>query len=185
MKKNSIILLILPLFLFSCFWSNDEETKIEWLILYNWENYDINIPSDWNIITKESNILPTPKTSKIELAISSDELKYWFANNMLILSQKLNKNISSTDFSILNNVWSSKEYKEYLKLESKNIEFTSWWNSNIYLFEAKYNIETPKFKYIQTWVVCNNTWYLITIALSTEVKDTTKYQEIIKSFKCK
>jgi hypothetical protein len=103
----------------------------------------------------------------------------------LILSQKLDKNISSIDFSILNNVWSSREYVEYLKIESKNIDFLDNDKSNLYVFEAKYNIQTPKFKYLQVGKVCKNIWYLITIALSTDVKDTSKYEEIIKTFQCK
>jgi hypothetical protein len=64
----------------------------------------MNIPSNWSLINSESEILPNPKTSQIELAVSSEELKYGFSNNLLILSQKLDKNISSIDFSILNNV---------------------------------------------------------------------------------
>ena len=182
--KKGVFLLIITLFLTSCFWWSDT-WKIEWLTLYNWTWFDVNTPSNWNIIEKNSNILPTPKDSTIELAISSDELKYWFANNMLILSQNLEKVVSSTDFSILNNVWWSKEYKEYQKLESKEIEFNSKQKSNLYVFEAKYNIDTPKFKYLQTWVVCKNKWYLITIALSSEIKDVSKYEEVIKSFECK
>ncbi|MBW7954580.1 hypothetical protein H3C61_02080 [Candidatus Gracilibacteria bacterium] len=183
--KKSFLLLIVMFFLTSCFGSSDTTSKIEGLTLYNGNGFDINTPSNWNIIEKNSNILPNPKDSTIELAVSSDELKYGFANNMLILSQNLDKIVSSTDFSILNNIGSSKEYKEYQKLESKGIEFISKEKSNLYVFEAKYNIDTPKFKYLQTGVVCKNKGYLITIALSSEIKDVSKYEEILKTFECK
>ncbi len=181
MKKNIFIMLLI-LVLSSC-WSENE--IVTWLSLHEWEKFNMNIPSNWSLINSESEILPTPKTSQIELAVSSEELKYGFSNNLLILSQKLDKNVSSIDFSILNNVWSSREYVEYLKIESKNIDFLDNDKSNLYIFEAKYNIQTPKFKYLQVGKVCKNTWYLITIALSTDIKDTSKYEDIIKTFQCK
>jgi hypothetical protein len=46
------------------------------LTLHDSTNFSLSIPSNWNVITKESNILPNPKTSQIELAVSSEELKY-------------------------------------------------------------------------------------------------------------
>lgn len=182
MKKN-ILILGLCLILTSC--GDSEEWVVSWLSLHEGTEFSMNIPSNWSVITHDSQILPSPKTSQIELAVSSEELKYWFSNNLLILSQKLDKKVSSTDFSILNNVWSSREYVEYLKLESKSIDFLDTDTSNIYIFEAKYNIQTPKFKYLQVGKVCNNTGYLITVALSTDIKDTSKYEEMIKSFQCK
>lgn len=183
--KKVFLLFLLSIFLFSCSSSSDED-KVTWLTIHDWINFELSIPTNWNIITKESNILPNPKNSQIELAVSSDELKYGFSNNLLILWQKLDKKVTSLDFSLLNNVWSTKEYLEYLKLESKNIEFADGDKSNLYIFEAKYNTTTPKFKYLQVWKVCNQVkWYLLTIALSSDIKDTTKYEEVLKTFKCK
>lgn len=185
MKKNIVWLLFCILFLSACSsWESNEEI-VSGLTLYSGESFQMNIPSNWNIITKESNILPNPRNSQIELAVSSPELKYGFSNNLLILSQALNKNISSVDFSILNNVGSSREYVEYLKLESKNIDFVDGEKSNIYIFEAKYNPQTPKFKYLQVGRVCKNKWFLITMALSTDVKNTSLHEEVINTFECK
>ena len=70
-------------------------------------------------------------------------------------------------------------------MESKSIDFLDSDTSNIYIFEAKYNIQTPKFKYLQVGKVCKDTGYLVTIALSTDIKDTSKYEEMIKTFQCK
>lgn len=173
------------MFLFSCFWSNDKE-KVSWLTKYENDQFSISLPSNWNILTDSWNVLPTPKNWEISLAASSNELKYGFSNNLLILSQKLDKKITSLDFSVLNNVWSTKEYLEYLKLDSKSFEFSDWDKSNLYIFEAKYNTKTPKLKFLQVWKVCNlSKAYLLTIALSTDVKDTSKYEEVLKTFKCK
>lgn len=180
MKKYFIIFL---LFLFSC--SSGEEWVVTWLVLHEGSGFDMSIPSNWETITQESNMLPKPKNSQIALAVSSQDLKYGFSNNLLILSQDLDKTISSTDFSIWNYVGSTKEYLEFVKLDSKNIDFINGEKSNIYVFEAKYNPQTPRFKYIQTGVVCEKKGYLITVALSTDIKDTSKYEEVIKTFQCK
>lgn len=184
MKKNIVWLVCCILLIFSCSSDTNDEV-VSGLTTYSGESFHMNIPSNWNIITKESNILPNPRNSQIELAVSSPELKYGFSNNLLILSQTLDKNISSVDFSILNNVGSSREYVEYVKLESKNIDFVDGEKSNIYVFEAKYNTQTPKFKYLQVGRVCKNKWFLITMALSTDVKNSSLHEEVIKTFECK
>lgn len=183
--KKIRILLFLSLFLFSCFFSSKETTSSQGLTKFEGKNFIIEIPSKWTIIDKNSDILPKPKSWVIELAVSSDELRYWFSNNLLILSQNLSKNISSSDFSILNNIWSSKDFLQYLKLESKTITFNSNDKSELYIFEAKYNTSTPKLKYLQVWKVCNKKWYLLTIALSTDIKDNSIYENILKTFTCK
>ncbi len=56
--------------------------------------------------------------------------------------------------------------------------------ANIYTFEAKYNPQTPKRKFIQTARVCGDTVYLMTIGINLEIKDTAKYENLFKSFTC-
>lgn len=183
--KKIFLLIMLATILFSC-GSDTQEEKVTGLTEHNGAGFVMSIPSNWNILSASGNILPKPKNGEIAFAASSTELKYGFSNNLLILSQKLNKGITSGDFSILNNVWGTKEYLEYLKLESKSIEFADKDTSNIYIFEAKYNETTPKLKFLQVGKVCNLTeWFLITVALSTDIKDTSKYEEVIKTFQCK
>lgn len=186
--KNFICLLFILVSLTSCFSSTTTQdvSTATWLNPYENTEFTMSLPSNWDILTNTWNVLPKPKNWEISLASSSSELKYWFSSNILVLSQKLNKQVSSLDFSILNNVWSTKEYLEYLKLESKSFDFSDWDKSNLYIFEAKYNITTPKLKFLQVWKVCGITKaYLLTIALSTDIKDTSKYEEILKTFKCK
>lgn len=183
MKKFFILLSIL--FITSCSTSQNQ-WAVTWVTNYDNKDYTVNIPENWDIISNTWNSLPNPKNWEISLAITSKELKYWFTSNMLILSQNLQKQVSSIDFSILNNVWSTKEYLEYTKIESKTIDFADNDKSNLYIFEAKYNIKTPKLKFLQVWKVCwISKWYLITLAISSDIKNTSKYEEIIKSFKCK
>lgn len=185
MKKN-IIFFFLVTVLFSCSSSSSTTENVTWLTSYENKDFAIDLPSNWSILTNSWNVLPNPKNWEISLAATSTELKYWFSNNLLVLWQKLNKAVTSLDFSILNNVWSTKEYLEYTKLESKSFEFSDADKSNLYIFEAKYNTTTPKLKFLQVWKVC---WiskaYLLTIALSTDIKDTSKYEEVLKTFKCK
>lgn len=186
--KKIFLLLVLVVFLSSC-GSSDEgnDEKVTGLIQFVWNSFEMSLPSNWNILSGTGNtILPKPKNGDIVLAASSNELKYGFSNNILVLSQDIQKPVTSWDFSILNNVWSTKEYLEYIKLESKSIEFADKDSSNLYIFEAKYNEKTPKLKFLQVGKICNYSHaYLLTVALSTDIKDTSKYEEVIKTFQCK
>lgn len=184
MKFKALLFVFILLFISSC--SSEEEIKSTSLTNYENNDFLISIPSNWNVLSWTSWVLPQPKNWEISLAISSSELKYGFSNNLLILKQDLQKVTNSSDFSILNNVWSTKEYLEYLKLEAKTMTFPDNDKSYLYIFEAKYNTKTPKLKFLQVWKVCDfRKWYLLTIALSTDIKDVKFYEEILKSFKCK
>lgn len=184
MKKLFILFLVVFL-LFSCS-SKEKISNKSWLELFSNENFSILVPSKWRKIENNDKILPKPKFWNIELAMTANEVRYGFSNNMLILSQNLNKMITSKSFSILNNVWSTKEFLEYTELDKQNIKLDSQDESIAYIFEAKYNASTPKLKYFQMWVVCDyKKAYLITIAISTDIKDNSWYLEILKSFKCK
>ncbi len=184
--KFRFLLVFLVLALLSSCSSSTEEKTISSISLYENNYFSINYPESWEVLTWTSNVLPEPKNGEISLAVSSPDLKYWFSNNLLVLKQDLHKVVSSTDFSILNNVWSTTQYLEYTKLESKTIDFSDWDKSNLYVFEAKYNTSTPRLKFLQTWKVCNvKNWYLLTIAVSTDIKDIASYEDILKSFNCK
>lgn len=181
--KTFILTFLLIFVLYSCWWDNSNNNSLQ---TNENEYYSIDIPSEWNVLSKDEDNIPNPKNWEITLAARSEELKYGFSNNILILTQALNKSISSDDFSIYNHVWATKEYDEYQKLDSKKIEFNDWEEASLYIFEAKYNQDTATLKFLQTWKVCNSyVGHLITIALSTDTEDISPYEEIIKSFSCK
>lgn len=185
MRKYFILILLLA-FVWCGSWEEEENQLPTWLSHYDGSWFSIDIPENWEILKSESGVLPQPKSSKIELAASSDNIKSGFSSNILILSQVLNKPITSLDFSISNNIGASKEYLEYLKLDSRSVEFVDGGTSNLYIFEAKYNLTTPRLKYIQTGRVCGGRYgYLITIAIPMDVKDTSLYEAVIKRFSCK
>jgi hypothetical protein len=146
----------------------------------------MNIPTNWEIIKDYENVLPSPNAWNIELAAISTNTTGWFANNILVLWTDLYKNTTSKDYSMLNNLWAETNYLEYLRLSSKEITFKDADISILYEFEAKYNFETQKLRFLQTARICNRTKaYLITLALPTNITDTSRYINFISSFSCK
>jgi hypothetical protein len=103
----------------------------------------------------------------------------------LILSDTLKTFTDSSEYSMANNVWAKREYTEYLQLANEDFKFLDWTESKIYTFEAKYNLETPKLKFLQTAYVCNpNKGYFLTIAISPSIKVTDKYETLLSTFSC-
>lgn len=188
-------------FMSSCWWSsssNSEETSTDlnlekssqsrswWVKHFPWKDFTINIPAAWNIVTNDKQVIPNPKNWTVELAITSAETKSGFANNLIILSQDLENYTSSKEYSIVNNVWAENEYLNYLKLSWKEFSFDDGEKSMMYIFEAKYSAKTPVLKFLQTAYVCD--WkkaFFLTLALPTSLKNTSKYQKLLASFKCK
>ncbi len=185
MIKKYFFILIVSLFLTSC-WSKESLNNESSLIPVDNENFSFNIPWNWEVIKDKESILPKAKDWNIELAATSKSVVSGFSNNLLILSDDLKKLTTSKDYSILNNIWAEQDYLEYKKLSSKDIIFADDEVSIVYEFEARYNTDTPKLKFLQTASVCNKTkGYFITIALPTNVTDTSKYIELLSTFSCK
>ena len=185
MFKKIILIMCVLFFLISC-WSDSNTTQTKWLIEKQYTDFSISTPASWEVIADKESILPKPNQWDIELAVTSKELKWGFSNNLLILSDNLDPPTTSKDFSMLNNVWASDDYLAYTKLDSKEIIFEEEDTSILYIFEAKYNLDSPKLKFLQTAHVCNaNKAFLITVAVSPTIKDTAKYEELISTFKCK
>ena len=184
MFKKIFILIFFSLTLISC--GSDEVTiESSWLEQYKWEWYSIFIPSNWQVMNDKNNILPEPSEGKIELSAQAQSPKWWFVNNLLVLSDDLKTFTDSSEYSMANNVWAKREYTDYLQLNNKGITFTDGTKSQLYIFEAKYNLETPKLKFLQTAYVCNpNKGYFLTIAIAPTIKDTEKYETLLSTFSC-
>jgi len=184
MFKKSFILIFSILFIASC--GSETEVIENTLIDVDNTNFSFKIPSNWEIIKDKENILPKAKEGNIELAATSTAIISGFSNNLLILSDDLKKLTTSKDYSMLNNLWAETDYLEYKKISSKDIIFADKEPSIVYEFEARYNTDTPKLRFIQTASVCDKTkWYFITIALPTTVTDTSKYIDLLETFWCK
>lgn len=192
MLKKITLILLTSLLLFSC-WEdenkqaeNTKNTTQVGLRFFPWEDFTMNIPAAWNIITDNKNILEKPSNWKVELAITSPDTKNGFSNNLIILSQFLKEKSNSKDYSILNNIWAERKYLNYYKKYWKDFLFDDWKKSMIYNFEAKYSEETPMLTFLQTAYICkNNKAFFITIALPLDIKNVSKYEKMIASFKCK
>lgn len=185
MFKKLIVVFLSLLLLTSC---GEEETNVlnaEGLSIFQWDKFSVGVPENWEILNDKENLLPEPSEGNIELSAQSKESKWGFFNNLLVLSDELNSFTDSTEFSIANNVWARGLYLDYNELDNKIFEFVDGTVSQLYVFEAKYNMETPKIKFIQTAYVCNpKTGYLLTLAVSPTIKKTDKYQELLSSFTC-
>lgn len=186
--KKIFVLIVVLLFVSSCGWWEtqwDVLSNSTWLTPFSNDIFSLSIPSHREILASEDIPFPPQKDSQIELALSSTDISHRFLSNLLILSQDLKKDISPLDFSVGNYVWATKLYSEYTTLDSKLIPFYDGKVSKLYIFEAKYTSDTPKLKYLQTATVCNKKWILITFAIPTEQKDTSKYEKILQWLSCK
>ncbi|EKE26865.1 MAG: hypothetical protein ACD_4C00135G0004 [uncultured bacterium (gcode 4)] len=143
----------------------------------------IDIPSSWTVV--DNSQIPNIKSWKIELAVSSSDISSGFANNLVIIWEQLNEKITSKKYSTINYALTNWNYLEFSKLDEKTISFSDKDESNLYIFEAKYNTSTPKRKFLQTSKVCDNKVHLITIWISLDITDASKYENLIKSFECK
>ena len=184
MFKKIFILIFISFFLVSCWETTTINTS--WLVKTETNTLSIEVPSNWSVIKQVDEILPKAKNGKIELAVTSDTTINWFANNLLILSDDLNSFVTSKEYSMLNNIWAETDYLDYTKIDSKEFKFLDEEVSMLYIFEAKYNLDTPKLKFLQTAHICNqNKWFFFTIAVPTNVTDTSKYEYLLSTFTCK
>lgn len=188
MIKKILILIFVLLSLSSCSnpLSSVTSSTWSWLVSYSWDNFSIDIPWNWQNIENTDESLPKPWNWKIELSLTSKDVKNWFSNNLLVLSSDLKAKISSKDFSIWNYVWAKKEYVNYNLIETKDFTFNDNELSFLHTFEWRYNEQTPKIRFLQVWHVCNEVKvFFVTIALSPEITDSSKYENILKTFSCK
>jgi hypothetical protein len=182
-------ILILSTFLFTLVSCGSDDTSLtveaNGLTTFEWTGYSISIPGNWDVMNDKNNILPEPSQWKIELSVQSSQPKWGFLNNLLILSDTLKTFTNSTEYSMANNVWARREYIDYLALENKEFTFLDDSKSQLYVFEAKYNLETPKLKFLQTAYVCNpDKGYFLTIAISPSIKKIDKYETLLSTFSC-
>lgn len=188
MFKKIFVLFFVIFYISSC-WdttTTDPVVPATWLIKTETPNMSIEVPTNWEVVKDTDNVLPKVKNGKIELAVTSKSSVNGFSNNLLILSDELSKYTTSKEFSMLNNIWAEADYLDYTKLESKEFKFTDEEVSTLYIFEAKYNLDTPKLKFLQTAHICNQkNAFFLTLALPTTATDTSKYEDFLKTFKCK
>jgi len=188
--KKLLTIFITLFILSSCFNWNESNTresldKKTWLEVYSTWTFTVAVPTAWEKFSKNTDLVPKPIFGEVVLASVSKNEKLGFYNNFVVISQNIWTDVSSLDYSMINNALSAKDYLEYEELKQRDITFPNWKKSKLYVFKARYNEKSPKAVFIQAGEVCWNTWYLLTIWLNQSVSDTTKYEKIIETFTCK
>ena len=172
----------LGLMLGSCSSSSGSTSSTDSVTTYTGSGFTISIPTTWTPVDPKT--LPTLANGKIALALSSPEITSGFANNMSILSDTLSDTTTSMQYSIVNYTLSTGKYLELTKLAEKKISFADKDTANLYAFEARYNDQTPKEKFLQTAKVCGQKAYLLTIGVGIGTSSTTRYEDLLTSFAC-
>jgi hypothetical protein len=156
------------------------------LTSYAGKGFEMQVPKSW--ILKSESELPKPKNGTIAAAWTSSDIASGFANNMLILKDTLaadaDPKMTSRKYAVINQALTTGSYKEYTKLSDKTLTFPDTDEGLAVVFEAKYNAQTPKQKFIQVAKLCGRDVYLINIGLSLSNNSTDKYMELLSTFTC-
>ncbi len=176
-------------FVSSCFWW-ETKPQADGLKIYDKnEAFSTRIPKKWEIIQDTKNMLPTPKTGKIELAVSSKVATDWVANSLVILSEELqNPSISSVGYAHSTFAKTKQDVSSIKNIQQKTISFGDGEDadiSKVYIFDAKYASQTPRIRYLQTATICGKRGYLMTLSIPKNVKNTLKYEYMLSQFRCK
>lgn len=184
MFKKIGIIFIFSLSLSSCFDSTVVESWESIQSLYENKNFSISIPSKWKVIKNTDKILPQPADWEVVFDAVSETSNNNFYRNILVLKQEITNNISSLDYIIWNYIWSKKEYFYINQLDEQNV-LIDWQKTKVYEFEARYSEDTPILKFVQTWVICGKTGYILTISLEKNNVNSDRYEGLLWTFKCK
>ena len=183
MKKFLILILVL-FSLTSCFNSTEEQKTTSLKKKFENTNFSIMVPKSWEIVKDTKNILPKPSNWEIVFYSISNKKQDNFNRNLLVLSQNIEeKKLNSLDYIIWNYIASKNDYFYLKELWYKNVLIDSK-KTRIYKFEARYSEDTPILKYLQTWIICDKKWYIITIALEKSNKNIDRYEGLLWSFSC-
>ena len=153
---------------------------------FSGKGFTIQVPKAWTQVEEKS--LPKPKNGNVAGAWTSSDITSGFANNLLILRDTLapeaDPKMSSRKYAVINQALTTGEYKEYTKLSDKTLTFADKDEGLAVVFEAKYNAQTPKQKFIQAAKLCGRDVYLMTIGLGLSNSTTDKYMEMLATFNC-
>jgi len=180
-----VLLFLATVLLSSCLWDATEDTTTKGLETKVLDTFSISVPASWKVLSPSDEGLPSPVRGSIALAVSSTELKNGFANNISIIEQRLPGAPSVGDVTSTLEQEMKEDFYSYTLLESGNLEFLDGTNSQILVFDAKYNQNTPKVKYLQVPQVCGNNVYILTLAIDSKIESFERYKYILQTFSCK
>lgn len=141
------------------------------------------IPSDW---TQTGTLITIPNDSKsrVVLGAVSPEKKYNFSENIMVIEQDMDAIGTSRQYSDHNFQSKKSSYHSLSLLKTDTILFADMDDSSYYVFDAKYNTQTPKIRFIQTAKFCGTKLYFLHAAthLGNKIDD---YLALFRGFDCK
>ena len=149
------------------------------------KDFSIAIPSSWPLVSKDSNGVPSPSSGKIVLIASAPEAQNGFANNIVILEESISGTTTSKELALASKIGIKKEFYTYKEIESGDMIFSDEETSHLSVFLAQYNKNTPKANFLQTVRICDSKSFTLTLSVSKDVTDFTRYKNLISTFQCK
>jgi hypothetical protein len=165
--------------------TQDESTAVtasDNTALYSDDHISLLVPKSWTGVARSE--LPSPRSGAIVVAYRSSEAKYGFLNNLLVMRDTLAGVMSSTKYSEVNHLQTTRNYLEYTKIRDEAFTFSDGEPSRLYIFEARYNETTSRMKFVQTARTCGSVVYLLHVSLTLE-KNPDNYAELLRTFTCK
>ena len=92
--------------------------------------------------------------------------------------------MTSKTYSEMNYTQTMKKYYASSPVSSEAIVFSDNDDSRVYVFDAQYNTNTPRMRFVQTAKTCGMDIYLLhfSVALDREAKN---YIDLMRTFVCK
>jgi hypothetical protein len=127
-----------------------------------------------------------PVEGKIEFMLRSLVNKRGFMNNLIILSDSVMNDVTSSEYISQSMLWASREYLSLTMDRDEQIAFLDGQTSRLVIYRAKYNETTEEHLFMQTARVCGKTVYLLTLGLEndTPAESYDRYRPIFTSFTC-
>lgn len=174
--------------LVSCFWNSPTDTvdavDSAWLIKHTGTGFSLRVPASWEEV--DASKITAPVSGKIEFALRSLVNKRGFMNNLIILSDSLQADATSSEYVAQSMLWASREYLSLTVDSDESVTFSDGEKSRMVIFRAKYNEITEEHLFMQTARICGKTVYLMTLGLEndTPADNYDRYRPIFSSFTC-
>lgn len=162
--KKILLFAFFAIFLASCGKSDNTISGVE-TAEFSGSGFTIQLPNKW---TSSGSVdsLPSPSNGSIVATSLSPETKYNFSDNIIIIEDTLDHIGTSTQYSEQNNLKTQKKYSEYQQIKKNDIIFGDSDSSKYFVFNAKYNNQTQKLRFVQTAKICGTRVYFLHASLA-------------------
>lgn len=145
-----------------------------------------HIPRAWSGVTLTGST--TPRVGELVGAYASSQTYANFRENITILKDSYPATSSGSfpsqaDYMDRAEKSSQRSYLSYQKVSDKNITFLDQSVGKIAVFDAQYNDQTPKKRFVQTAKMCGTDIYLLTYALNPQ-SNTEEAHKLLSQTSC-